>query len=145
MIWIGRIISIPLGLLLLVLLLLTLFTLQVSNTFLKASYYTEQFAEADLYEFALNDLLTSAIDEARGLPPSEFSLDENPIKTSALSTEQIVQAINRAIPPEYIQDLVEQSFDQFIGYLTAERDEFELTLQAGEQVLCPKLATKTEL
>jgi hypothetical protein len=134
MIWIGRIISIPLGLLLLVLLLLTLFTLQVSNTFLKASYYTEQFTEADLYEFALNDLLTSAIDEARGLPPSEFSLDENPIKTSALSTEQIVQAINRAIPPEYIQDLVEQSFDQFMGYLTAERDEFELTLQAGEQV-----------
>jgi hypothetical protein len=134
MIWIGRIISIPLGLLLLVLLLLTLFTLQVSDTFLKPSYYTEQFAEADLYEFALNDLLTSAIDEARGLSPSEFSLDENPITTSGLSTEQIVQAINRAIPPEYIQDLVEQSFDQFGGYLTAERDEFELTLQAGEQV-----------
>ena len=134
MIWIGRIISVPLGLLLLVLLLLTLFTVQVSDTFLKPSYYTEQFAEADLYEFALNDLLTSALDEARGLPPSEFSLDENPIKTSGLSTEQIVQAINRAVPPEYIQDLVEQSFDQFGRYLTAERDEFELTLQAGEQV-----------
>jgi hypothetical protein len=134
MIWIGRIISVPLGLLLSVLLLLTLFTVQVSNTFLKPSYYTEQFAEADLYEFALNDLLTSALDEARDLPPSEFSLDENPIKTSDLSTEQIVQAINRAVPPEYIQDLVEQSFDQFGGYLTAERDEFELTLRAGEQV-----------
>ena len=134
MIWIGRIISVPLGLLLSVLLLLTLFTVQVSNTFLEPSYYTEQFAEADLYEFALNDLLTSALDEARDLPPSEFSLDENPIKTSDLSTEQIVQAINRAVPPEYIQDLVEQSFDQFGGYLTAERDEFELTLRAGEQV-----------
>ncbi len=122
------------GLLLLVLLLLTLFTLQVSDTFLKPSYYTEQFAEADLYEFALNDLLTSALDEARDLPPSEFSLDENPIKTSGLSTERIVEAINRAVPPEYIQDLVEQSFDQVGGYLTAERDEFELTLRAGEQV-----------
>lgn len=134
MIWIGRIISIPLGLLLLVLLLLTLFTMQVSDTFLNPSYYTEQIVEADLYEFALNDLLTSALDETRDLPPSEFSLDENPIKTSGLSTERIVEAINRAVPPEYIQDLVEQSFDQFGGYLTAERDEFELTLRAGEQV-----------
>ena len=133
-IWIGRIISIPLGLLLLVLLLLTLFTVQVSDTFLKPSYYTKQIVEGDLYEFALNDLLTSALDEARDLPPSEFSLDGNPIKTSGLSTEQIVQAINRAIPPEYIQDLVEQSFDQLGGYLTAERDEFELTLRVGEQV-----------
>jgi hypothetical protein len=139
MIWIGRIIAMPLGLLLLVLLLLTLFTLQVSDTFLKPSYYTEQLVEADIYEFALNDLLTSALNEARDLDASEFSVDgnsmeENPIVTSGLSTERIVQAINRAVPPEYLQDLVEQSFDQFGGYLTAERDEFELTLRAGEQV-----------
>lgn len=139
MIWIGRIIAMPLGLLLLVLLLLTLFTLQVNDTFLKPSYYTEQLADADIYEFALSDLLTSALNEARDLDASEFTingdtLEENPIITSGLSTERIVQAINRAVPPEYLQDLVEQSFDQFGGYLTAERDEFELTLQAGEQV-----------
>ena len=129
----------PLGLLLLALLLLTLFTLQVNDTFLKPSYYTEQLAEADIYEFVLNDLLTSALTEARDLDASEFKINgetpqENPIVTSGLSTERIVQAINRAVPPEYLQDLVEQSFDQFGGYLTAERDEFELTLRAGEQV-----------
>jgi hypothetical protein len=139
MIWIGRIIAMPLGLLLLLLLFLTLFTLQVNDTFLKPSYYTEQLAEADIYEFALNDLLTSALNEARDLDASEFTIngetpEENPIVTSGLSTERIVQAINRAVPPEYLQDLVEQSFDQFGGYLTAERDEFELTLRAGEQV-----------
>ena len=139
MIWIGRIIAMPLGLMLLALLLLTLFTLQVNDTFLKPSYYTQQLAEADIYEFALNDLLTSALNEARDLDPSEFSVDgntpeENPLVTSGLSTERIVQAINRAVPPEYLQDLVEQSFDQFGGYLTAERDEFELTLRAGQQV-----------
>ena len=139
MIWIGRIIAMPLGLLLLALLLLTLFTLQVNDTFLKPSYYTDQLAEAGIYEFALNDLLTSALNEARELDASEFTIngetpEENPIVTSGLSTERIVQAINRAVPPEYLQDLVEQSFDQFGGYLTAERDEFELTIRAGEQV-----------
>ena len=141
MIWIGRLLSIPLGLLLLVVLLFTLILLQVNGTFLDPNYYTEELAEANIYEFALNDLLTVALDEAREIDVEGFtldaashvSLDENPLVTSGLTTEQIVASVNRAIPPDWVQGLVEQSFDQFGKYITGERDDFEFSFSAGEQ------------
>ena len=136
MIWVGRLISIPLGLVLFALLVVTLVLLRVNDTFLDPGFYPSQLAKADIYDFALNDLLASALDEARELDPAEFSdeLDENPLSTSGLSTQRIVEAINRAVPPEYVQGLVEQSFDQLGRYITGERDEFEFKLRAGEQV-----------
>ena len=45
-----------------------------------------------------------------------------------------MSSINRAIPPEYVQDLVEQVFEEAGKYVTGERDEFTVTIQAGEQV-----------
>ena len=140
MIWIGRIVSIPLGVVFFVLLVLTLVLLRVNDTFLNPGFYPRQLAEADLYRFALEDVLASALDEARELDPADFSnqlsdeIDENPLVTSGLSTERIVLAVNRAVPPEYVQGLVEQSFDELGRYATGERDEFALTVRAGEQV-----------
>ena len=130
MIWLGRLLTIPRGLVFFVLLLLTLVLLQVSSTFLDPGYYTEELDKADIYELALNDLLASAIDEYRKQQPPE-GLEENPLATSGLSTEDIVSSANRALPPEWVQDLVDQSFDQVGHYLTGERDEFEVTVTAG--------------
>ena len=82
------------------------------------------------------DLLTSAVDEARELSPEEFSdsFDSNPLVASELSTEDIVSSVNRAVLPEWIQAQVEEAFDQIGRYLNGERDEFTLTIQAGERV-----------
>jgi hypothetical protein len=136
MIWIGRLFSLVLGVVLFALLLVTLVLLRVSDTFLDPGFYPRELENADIYEFVLVDLLSTALDEARELPPEKFSdeIDENPLETSGLSSERIVEAINRAVPPEYVQGLVEQSFDQFGRYLTGERDEFTFTLMAGDQV-----------
>ena len=119
-----------------VLLLLTLVFLQVNDTFLDPDYYPEELRKADVYEFVLVDLLTSAIDERRGLERQLVGegLEETPLITSGLSTEDIVSSVNRAVPPDWVQDLLEQSFDQIGGYLIGERDEFEFTFRAGDQV-----------
>ena len=69
--------------------------------------------------------------DAEDLPEQ---LDENPLVTVGLSTEEIVSSINRAIPPEYLQDIVEQVIEEVGRYVTGERDEFTVTIQAGEQV-----------
>ena len=137
MIWIGRLISIPLAIVFFALLVLTLVIVQVNDTFLDPDYYPRELREANVYEFVLGDLLTSALDEARELDGADFAedLDENPLVTIDLSTNDIVSSVNRAVPPEWIQDLVEQSFDQFGHYLTGERDEFTVTIQAGDQVV----------
>ena len=79
--------------------------------------------------------MTSALDEARELDAEDLpeQLDENPLVTVGLSTEEIVSSINRAIPPEYLQDIVEQVIEEVGRYVTGERDEFTVTIQAGEQ------------
>ena len=136
MIWVGRIRSIPVGVLLFISLLVTLVVLEVQDTFLDPGFYPEELRKADIYEFVLNDLLTSALDEAREKEPEYFAdeLSENPIVTTGLATEDIVASVNRAVPPEWVQGLVEQSFDQSGRYLTGESDEFAVTVRAGEQV-----------
>ena len=137
MIWLGRALSIPVGVVLLVLLLVTLVLLQVNSTFLAPDFYTEELRKADIYEFVLRDLLTSAIYEARAIEDLDLpeGMEENPLVTSGLSTEDIVSSVNRAIPPEWVQKLVEQSFDQSGSYLTGARDQFLVTVEAGDQVL----------
>ena len=135
MIWLRRILTIPLVLVLLLLLLAALVVLQVSGTFLDPDYYPELLRESDAYEFLLVDVMTSALEEARELDDEDSpgELDENLLVTLGLSTEEIVSSINRAIPPEYVQDIVEQVFEEMGKYVTGERDEFTVTIQAGEQ------------
>ena len=148
MIWLGRLITIPVGIVFFVLLLATLLILRVNDTFLDPGYYPEQLREADVYNFALVDLLTVAIDEERererrdrderelaGLEPGEQgrNLLDGFLLSSGLTTDQIVSSVNRAIPPEWVQSLVEQPFDQLGKYVTGEQDDFEYTLIAGER------------
>ena len=147
MIWLNRVLSIPLGVGFLVLLLLTLVMLQVSDTFLDPDYYTERLSEANIYEFALNDLLASAIDERRVWEAEELarreqpdaagtgqSVTSTPLISSGLTTAEIVASVNRAVPPDWVQELAEQSFDEIGRYLMGERDEFVVTVRAGQQV-----------
>ncbi len=139
MIRVRRILTIPFGIVLLPLLLVTVVLLQVDDTFLTPKFYRDQLREVDIYRWALNDVATSALDEARELPPEKFGeeleLDENPFVTSGLTTEDLVGSLNRALPPEWVQELVEQVLDGPATYVTGDRDEFTVTVQAGDQVV----------
>ena len=137
MIWLRRALTVPLGLGLFVLLLVALVLLQIGDTFLNPGFYTDELRKAKIYEFVLGDLMTSSLNEARELKAESFSddLDENPLVTLGLSTEDIVSSINRAVPPEWLQELVEETFDEVGRYITGERDGFEIAPRAGDQVV----------
>ena len=92
MIWLGRLISIPVGLVFFVVLLVILVVLQVNDTFLDPDYYPEEMKKANIYEFVLVDLLMSVLDEAREQEPPE-GMDENPLVSSGLSTQQVVSSV----------------------------------------------------
>ena len=136
MLLVRRLLTIPAGIALLLFLVVALVVVQVSGTFLDPDFFPRELRKANLYEFVVVDLLASAVDEARELSPEEFSdsFDSNPLVASELSTEDIVSSVNRAVPPEWIQAQVEEAFDQIGRYLNGERDEFTLTIQAGERV-----------
>ena len=147
MIWIRRFLTVPFGLLLLVLLAVALVALQASDSFLDPGFYPRELSKANIYEFALVDLSTSLLNEARQLDQDDLpeELDENPVVVLGLSTEDIVSSLNRAIPPEWVQSVVEQVFEEPGRYVTGERDEFEVTIEAGEQVAVLAAELKTLL
>ena len=133
MIWLGRLFTYPLGIIFFALLLVTVVLLEVNDTFLDPDFYPAQLREQEVFDFALGDLLTTFIDEARAKDADFYGLEENPFTTASLTTEQIVSSVRRAVPPEYLYGLVEQSFDQIGKYVTAERDDFTVTYRAGER------------
>lgn len=135
--WVRRVLTIPLGVLVFVLLFVALVTLEISDTFLDPGYYPRELRKASIYEFVMVDLTTSAINEARQLNGEALpeGFDGNPLVNLGLSTEDVVTSLNTAIPPAWLQDLVEQVFDELGRYVTGERDEFAVSVQAGEQAV----------
>ncbi|HBJ30082.1 MAG TPA: hypothetical protein DDY93_01770, partial [Dehalococcoidia bacterium] len=104
-------------------LLVAVVLLEVNDSFLNPQFYSDTLRDADIYNFALNDLPRSALDEARLIAPQDIdpSLDENPLVSSGLTTGDLVAALNRALPPEWVQSVVEQVLDEPGDYITGER------------------------
>ncbi|MDP6403127.1 MAG: hypothetical protein QF467_06230, partial [SAR202 cluster bacterium] len=92
MIWVRRLLTIPLGIFLFVFILLAVIFLQASGSFLDPDYYVKELRKANVYEFLLVDLVRSGLDEARELDSEDFTtekLDENPLVTLGLSTDDV--------------------------------------------------------
>ena len=90
--WVRRVLTIPLGVLVFVLLFVALVTLEISDTFLDPGYYPRELRKASIYEFVMVDLTTSAINEARQLNGEALpeGFDGNPLVNLGLSTEDVV-------------------------------------------------------
>ncbi len=131
MIWVRRIISIPFFIVLVLAVQIAVILNDVDETLLSPDFYAEALSEEDLYSFALNDFLLSLIAEARTQPIS--GLAENPIETTGLTDEQIVESINRGVTPEWVQSIVEQAIIGGGGYITGQEEEFEINLSAGDR------------
>jgi hypothetical protein len=69
---IRRVIAVGLGIIMIPLLIFTLLSLRVNDTFLEEQFYKDQLVEADVYNFLYSNALTLAIDqeieEAGGCP-----------------------------------------------------------------------------
>ena len=110
--------------------------MQANDSLLDPGYYKRELRKANIYEFALVDVATEGLNEARRLSVEDLPdrLDRNPLVTVDLSTTEIVSSINRALPPAWVQDQVEQAIDEIGRYLTGDRDTFEIRIRAADQV-----------
>ena len=136
MIWLRRTTAVLLGAALIPTLFASLVLLQLNTTFLSPSYYPDRLARSDVYRFVMVDVLTSAIDEVRQPSPGDFGggFDASPIAAYAPSTPQIVDAVNSALSPEDLEELVAPAALRIGEYVAAERDDLTITVQAGKSV-----------
>ena len=135
MIWITRALSLALGAVFFLVLLLTLVFWQLGGFFLDPDSYASLLDENDLYEFALADLPTALLEDRRAVEEAKTGdkIEDTPLLASGLTTDRIVAALNRAVPPDWLQDAVERNIDELGAYATGQSDNFTLVVATDER------------
>ena len=132
MIWVRRLLAIPLSLLFMWLLIGGLLLIHLEGSLLSPEFHKEQLEKADVYNFILEDLPRSAIDELRENYDSQTDADlgDNTLADVVFPVilDDVPASLTNVIPPSWLQEQVEQVLDQFGGYMAGKRDDFEINV-----------------
>tara|TARA_B100000945_G_scaffold71310_1_gene54315 strand:- start:15970 stop:17850 length:1881 start_codon:yes stop_codon:yes gene_type:complete len=133
MIWLRRFFGTPIFLLLVVVLQATIFTNQFTVRLLNPSYYLEIISSGDLYNFVLNDVPQSALEEGR---PQESNKTQDPILilSKNLSNDEIIESLNRVIPADWLQSSTESSFTELGTYFVGQSNSFLIEIPLDERI-----------
>ncbi len=133
MIWVRRLLAIPLSLLFMWLLIGGLLLIHLEGSLLSPEFHKEQLEKADVYNFILEDLPRSAIDELRENYDSQTDTDlvDDTLMEVVFPVilDDVPASLTKVIPPSWLQEQVEQVLDQFGGYMAGKRrDDFEINV-----------------
>ena len=133
-VWVRWIVVVLLNVALLPLLLCVLALLRLNGTFLKPEFYVDQIERADVYRFLMVDVLSSIVDEWNEIWHEMFpgTFEEDALASYGLTTAQVVGAVNRALPPEKLEEMVAPSVLQVAEFVVGERDDVELIIPIGD-------------
>lgn len=132
--WLRRALAFLLVDLLIILLTLALAVWQINSTFLRSSFYSEILDESGVYGFLLVDLPTSALNELQSSATGDSSLRSRPLDALGIEPHEVVSSMNAALPVPWVQETVEHVISQLGGYVTGERDEFQVTVRFDDRV-----------
>ena len=132
MIFLRRILTVALGFLLLAFLLPAIVSCQISATVLSADFYKDRLSSSDFYRFVTTDLPFAAIGELRRSGSTSSDLDEILHITSGISDQEVVSSLNRVMPPDRFQNIIEQALDEIVPYIAGDRDEFTFRVELKE-------------
>jgi len=143
MIWIRRILTIPMIISFILMLIVVLLLTQVNDTLLSPGFYNDQMRQADMYNFLYDELLPAALDEIEEEmeedDSSDFDIDISAIK------DDLVSAARKILPPEWLQEQVESATNSIIPYFLGDTNEFTYTLALRDRVDAAVEVTKDDI
>ena len=139
MIWVRRILTIPLILLFFVLFIVVLTITQVNGTFANPDFYTDQLRKADMYNFLYDEALPAALDEVETGDTFDFDIDIQAIE------DDIVSAARKILPPEWLEAQVETAADTITPYILGDKDGFTYTVQFRDRVEAAAAVIKSDI
>ena len=138
-IWIRRIIAVPLGLVFMWLLIGGLLIVHVQGSLLSPDFHKDQLEKADAYNFVLDDLPRTAVKELREEYPVKTGGDQSDETTTTVILPVILQeapeSLRDVVPPEWLQEQVEQVIEQVGEYLTGRQDEFYINVPLRDRAI----------
>ncbi len=139
MIWIRRIIAVPIGMVFLWLLIGGLLIVHVQGSLLSPDFHKDQLEKADAYNFVLDDLPKAAVMELREEYPVKTGTGQGEETTTDVMIPVILEeapdSLRNVVPPDWLQEQVEQVIDEVGGYLTGRQDEFYVSVPLRDRAV----------
>ena len=129
MIWLRRILAVLLAILLAPITIVGV-TLARASAVRSPDFAIDELRKGDVYNFAYDTALPSAIDKA-----SEESKNNKDIRVDpAKFKTALVKALRDTFPPEWVQQQTEQVITAVLPYMTGDTDQFSYTIQTADRV-----------
>ena len=149
MIWLRRLIAVPLGFIFMWLLVGGLLSVHAQGTLLSPEFHKEQLERADIYNFILDDLPETAVNELREQYPVQTGAGPGEDGTTdvvlPVMLEEAPESLRAVVPSEWLQEQVEQVIDQLGGYLTGRQDEFHISVPLRDRAVALSQEIRTLL
>ncbi len=140
MMWLRRIIALPLALVFIILSILTLVFFRINDTLASPDFYNDQLRQADTYNFIYGDLLPVALEEA----DIGDGVSEDGINVSQLKP-YLIDMVEQALPPEWLQTQVEQTINEIVPYVWGDTEGFRVDIPLKDRVEVAAQVTKNTL
>ena len=113
------------------LLVLQIAMVSACGTVLQTDYLANRLEEAGTYDFLLDRLLPTALDDARNAESlsADGTLDSNPLVVLGISNRHLVAWTTRVVPREWFDETVRTAATEVWGYVIGRSDEFAVTLR----------------
>ena len=136
MIWLRRLLAVFLGLLLILLMLPSLAVLRLNSTLLTPDFYNEELEKVGIYAFLPQEVVPTFVREKWD------DIPELPLGAT-IDQDQVIDAMQRVVSPDWLEEQVEQSIDELVPYLTGEKDSFNITVPLADrlQLAIPEVKT----
>jgi len=128
MIWLRRILAIPLIILFVLTFVLGLVLCHLSGTVGSAGFYNGQMHKAHVYDWMHDSLLPAVLDEAGVVSPTDFPIDTPELK------EDILTVAATAFPSEWLEETFEGASKQIVPYVVGDKNSFTITIDAQSRI-----------
>ena len=123
MIFLRRLLAIVLSVAVFILFVVFVVLGRVNNTLGNPEFHIERLREADIYNFMYDDALPVALEEIDDF----LDLDGTQIDITAVKA-QIIPAVERVLPPEWVQARVEDVLTEIMPYMLGDTEGFSITV-----------------
>ncbi|MDM7999834.1 MAG: hypothetical protein QUS33_07520 [Dehalococcoidia bacterium] len=128
MIWLRRILAIPLIILFVITFVLGLVLCHLSGTVGSAGFYNGQMRKAHVYVWVHESLLPAVLDEAGVESPSDFPVDTPELK------QDILVVARAAFPPEWLEQTFKGATKQMVPYIVGDKNSFVITIDVRSRI-----------
>jgi hypothetical protein len=128
MIWLRRVLAIPLIVIFVITLILALVLTHLSGTVGSAGFYNGQMRQAHVYEWVYDNLTPAALDEAGVEMPTDFPVDTPELK------RDIVAVAKQSFPPKWLQGTFENATRQIFPYVMGDKDSLAITIDVKSRI-----------